>query len=392
MDTKPTIILTGGSGFLAKQIASSSTTVAKNIYLVSRSLNYEKPKSTSDANLRFITYSELSKIRQEVGFTLPIFLFHLASCNDSPSLSREEQLASNVALTRMLLAASETHDFEFIFISTIKRDKSNYAKTKRIAEKLVSQNKNNIVIRLPAILEKKTNIATKILYRINKNKKGVLYYFLKTFYPMLTVSDFIAIINKITSRATVDRDVQSDNLLYKGLACIVDKVAGLIMLCILVTIYPLCAFFSRAYFSSGALFIQKRTGKDFEEFSIFKLRTLPKETPSVATHELPLPALPAWFDVIRKLKIDELPQAINLLNGSMSLIGPRPCLPSQGELLELRAALNLTSAKPGITGWAQCNSITMQRPIKLSEYDSYYFDARSIYLDIKIMFKTVTKL
>ena len=90
-----------------------------------------------------------------------------------------------------------------------------------------------------------------------------------------------------------------------------------------------------------------------------------------------------------KTKIDELPQVLNIFKNEMSLIGPRPCLPVQEELIQARQALGVLSVKPGISGLAQINNIDMSDPELLARWDAKYIHLRSLLLDLKIFIATV---
>ena len=113
-------------------------------------------------------------------------------------------------------------------------------------------------------------------------------------------------------------------------------------------------------------------------------------TEQVATHEVNSASLTRVGLILRKTKIDELPQVWNVLKNEMSLVGPRPCLPSQDELISERNKKNVLSIKPGITGLSQIQNIDMSTPIKLAQKDSEYLALRSLLLDLKILLKTAT--
>ncbi|RVD12515.1 sugar transferase, partial [Mesorhizobium sp. M4B.F.Ca.ET.017.02.2.1] len=112
-------------------------------------------------------------------------------------------------------------------------------------------------------------------------------------------------------------------------------------------------------------------------------------TPSLPTHEAPSQAITAVGKALRRAKIDELPQLWNVLRGEMSLVGPRPCLPTQTELVERRRALGVLSALPGITGLAQIRGIDMSDPRLCAETDAEYLRTASIGLDLKILLGTI---
>ncbi len=144
------------------------------------------------------------------------------------------------------------------------------------------------------------------------------------------------------------------------------------------------------YFDSGAptIFRQKRIGRNGRVFTCFKLRTMPTSTANVASHELVRIELSGLGRNLRKFKLDELPQLLNVLLGQMSLVGPRPCLPQQLQLIELRQSKNVLSQRPGITGLAQINDIDMSDPIKLVSVEERYLKQASFLLDLKILMAT----
>ena len=123
--------------------------------------------------------------------------------------------------------------------------------------------------------------------------------------------------------------------------------------------------------SKKPIFIQKRVGKNQIPFNLIKFRTMKVSTPSLASHLVHKESITRFGRVIRTLKIDELPQLLNVIKGDMSLVGPRPCLFNQLELISLRQDSNVFKVKPGITGLAQVKGIDMSNPKKLTLTDSY---------------------
>lgn len=120
------------------------------------------------------------------------------------------------------------------------------------------------------------------------------------------------------------------------------------------------------FFSTGKpIFTQERVGKNQKSFTLFKFRTMHVNTPHVATHLASSAQVTKMGRVLRKTKMDELPQLINVLNGTMSFVGPRPCLPNQAELIQLRKSHCIFDVRPGITGLAQILGIDMSDPEKL---------------------------
>jgi O-antigen biosynthesis protein WbqP len=137
-----------------------------------------------------------------------------------------------------------------------------------------------------------------------------------------------------------------------------------------------------------AFFRQTRVGKNESKFTLFKLRTMFAETPDVPSHEAAGAMITPVGRVLRKLKLDELPQIWNVLVGEMSFVGPRPCLASQAELIQARRALGVFAVRPGITGLAQVTGVDMSSPVKLAQLDHRYIQEMSVVTDVKLLIAT----
>jgi len=125
------------------------------------------------------------------------------------------------------------------------------------------------------------------------------------------------------------------------------------------------------FFTIGSpLFLQTRVGRHQKPFVLVKFRTMKPGTASVASHLADAAAITRWGHFLRRTKLDELPQLWNVLKGEMSLVGPRPCLFNQEELIRERAKRGVFEARPGITGLAQTKGIDMSTPVLLAETDS----------------------
>ncbi|NOX27437.1 MAG: sugar transferase [Gammaproteobacteria bacterium] len=126
------------------------------------------------------------------------------------------------------------------------------------------------------------------------------------------------------------------------------------------------------------LFFQTRVGKNKQAFTLIKFRTMRVNTDSVATHLAKSSSVTTLGSFLRRTKLDELPQLFNVFLGQMSLVGPRPCLFNQTELINCRFERGVYSAKPGITGLAQINDVDMSTPKKLSRYDALMLEHLNI--------------
>lgn len=137
------------------------------------------------------------------------------------------------------------------------------------------------------------------------------------------------------------------------------------------------------------IFSQDRVGWREKPFRCHKLRTMSWGSPSVPTHEALASSVTPFGRFLRKTKLDELPQLWNVLCGEMSFVGPRPCLPSQAALIDERGRRGVFELRPGITGLAQVQGIDMSDPVKLAETDAIYLTSRSIWLDMRIILRTL---
>ena len=144
---------------------------------------------------------------------------------------------------------------------------------------------------------------------------------------------------------------------------------------------PILVFiFLIIYFENKSpLFFQKRVGKNMNQFTLIKFRTMAKGTKSCATHLVENSKITKLGKLLRKTKLDELPQLLNVIKGDMSLVGPRPCLPSQFELIDIRKTYNIYDYLPGITGLAQIKGIDMSNPTLLSQIDSKMMKNLNLY-------------
>jgi len=122
--------------------------------------------------------------------------------------------------------------------------------------------------------------------------------------------------------------------------------------------------------TGSPLFRQERVGRFQQPFVLFKFRTMRRETVSVPTHLADAGAITRFGRVLRRTKLDELPQLWNVLRGDMSLVGPRPCLFSQAQLIAERESRGVYAARPGITGLAQVRGVDMSTPELLAETDA----------------------
>jgi len=176
---------------------------------------------------------------------------------------------------------------------------------------------------------------------------------------------------------------------FKRILDIVVSLSGLILLSPLLIIVALVI---KADSPGPAIFRQERIGKDNKIFIMYKFRTMKIDTPQVAKEILLKQGINTYMTRIglflRKMLIDEIPQLINVLKGDMSLVGPRPALYNQYDLIEMRTKVGVHTLRPGMTGWAIIvggEDLSLDEKVKA---DEYYLKNMSFMFDLKIILMT----
>lgn len=178
----------------------------------------------------------------------------------------------------------------------------------------------------------------------------------------------------------------------KRIADIALSALGLVVLLI-----PFGVISSLIYLDNPGkiVFTQKRVGKNGELFYIYKFRTMRADTPAyLSTAQLKDPDryLTRIGRILRQLSIDELPQLVNVIQGNMSLIGPRPLIPEEEDIHQLRVQNNVYSVRPGITGLAQINGRDLVSSEEKVYWDALYVQECGVWLDLKILFSTIPQI
>lgn len=168
------------------------------------------------------------------------------------------------------------------------------------------------------------------------------------------------------------------------------KLVSILLLLLLSPLFILISFIIFIEDGSPILFEQKRVGINCSFFRIIKFRTMKKGTPNVATHLLENPEkyILKIGKLLRKSSLDELPNLINIIQGEMAFVGPRPALYNQNDLMELRILNGVEGLMPGITGWAQVNGRDDISIIEKVRYEKEYLQNKSLKLDFIILLKT----
>ena len=173
-----------------------------------------------------------------------------------------------------------------------------------------------------------------------------------------------------------------------------DFLSALIITVIIIAPSLIIALLIKITSKGSILFWSKRIGINNKIFLMPKFRTMTQGTPDVATHLLKDPDqfLTSIGPFLRRSSLDEIPQLYSVLLGDMSLVGPRPALFNQEDLINLRTEKGIHKLKPGITGWAQVNGRDSLSIEEKTEYDYYYLKNRNFRFNIIILYKTFIKV
>lgn len=387
------IAITGASGFLGQQLVPYLQTQGVELLVIGRDKDLLRQKFPGVAA---VGYDELCQSAQ--GYDL---LLHLAAINNDRDASAEQFTQVNVDLAvETCRQAQQAGIKRFTYISSTHAldpsIASPYAQSKRAAPiRLADVPGIDIrVLYLPAVIGDRFVGKLAVLNSLPTPLRRPALLFLSALRPTVharKVGD--AVLRLAGKEAPADTsmvisDGQDQNLVFRSLKRFQDIVAALAIIVFLWWAMVIIWFAIRLQSPGPGFFRQDRVGRNGKIFTCYKFRTMDVATPNVGTHEVTGASVTALGRFLRRSKLDELPQVLNILLNQMSLVGPRPCLPSQIELVSERHAKGVLRAKPGITGLAQINGIDMSNPRLLAVWDEKYLNLQSIMLDADIILKT----
>ena len=385
------IIVTGASGFIGREIVPLLKKANVELLLVGR--DADKLKSLFPLD-RVTSYDDLELEAQ--GYDA---LVHLAVMNNDKPNQIGDFRAVNVALLEAVLNSARAAGVKsFINTTTLHVSRtgslSSYAQTKLEAEEVLSRTDGIAVInlRLPAVYGSTFAGKLAALSKLPAFLRPIVFQCLASLKPTVNVKLVAAAILKTAreevSTETIVSDRQSGNFVYRTIKRILDIAFALFVIIILWWVL-LGAWLAVKFTSPGpGIFAQQRVGKGGLSFTCYKFRTMSLGTKEAGTHEVTADSVTAVGRLLRKTKIDELPQVWNILMNELSLVGPRPCLPVQRELVAARSDLGVLDEIGGITGWAQIQNVDMSDPDRLAKLDAEYLALRTIPLDLKIILAT----
>ena len=185
-----------------------------------------------------------------------------------------------------------------------------------------------------------------------------------------------------------------DNGIYTMIKRLIDIAGSICGIILFSPIFIITAILIKIESKGDIIFKQLRIGKNSKPFYIYKFRSMRSDAPNIATNDLENPEMyiTKVGKFIRKTSIDELPQLFNILKGDMSIVGPRPVIEKEKELLQLRRDNYVDRVLPGITGWAQINgrdNLGIEEKVK---FDKEYLQKRSLKFDMYIIVMTILKV
>jgi O-antigen biosynthesis protein WbqP len=178
-------------------------------------------------------------------------------------------------------------------------------------------------------------------------------------------------------------------MIYPTLKRICDILLSVLLLLVLSPIYAILAIIISLQDGGPAIFKQKRVGRLGKEFLFYKFRSMPVSAPNVESRETQKIQITTFGKFIRRTNLDELPQFYNVLKGDMSFIGPRPPIPTQIDLVNMRRENGALALQPGLTGWAQVNSYDGMTSEQKAIFDGQYAQRFGLGIEILILFKTI---
>jgi lipopolysaccharide/colanic/teichoic acid biosynthesis glycosyltransferase len=386
------IVISGASGFLGQILVPLLEKKGHQVIPLGRSLGKLDAIFPGRENMDYESnFDQLSGVN--------VFL-HLAVLNSDIFSTDSEFTKVNDELTiRMAELARKIEASEYVFVSSFhaldKNNLSQYAASKRSAiEKLKAfSGVRCTVFHLPLVYSKTWSGKLRVLNKLPSSIATMIFRALSAMKPSLDVARFA---EELLANRQSDgfsemllADDLGENNYYTFTKKFLDMLAGVVIIVGLSWLLFLLWLLIKAGSSGSGFFEQQRVGRHGQTFTCYKFRTMKVGTLQVGTHEVQPDSVTRLGKFLRRYKLDELPQALNLLKGEMSLVGPRPSLPIQTDVLKKRQFFGVLDMLPGITGLSQVMGVDMSDATRLAETDAIYMQTRSLSLDAKLIWATI---
>lgn len=388
------IVLTGASGFIGRMLVPLLAAKGARLMLVGRD-----PDKLAKLFPNHLVCSYEALEQECSHFDL---LVHLAVLNNNASSSEQDFQAANVnLLLDVVRKASQARIGRLVNICSTHAlgafPSGPYARSKKQGAQRLREisgiNATNLF--LPAVYgDGIWSGSLAVLNALPGRLAKAVFFVASAFKPTLHVNRLAEHLWDLPSgdlgEDRVLTDGQLENALYRTWKRGLDLVGALLIVGLLWWLLILLWVAVRIQSPGPGLFAQTRVGRNGRNFTCYKFRTMQVGTQEVATNLISSQAVTRLGRVLRRTKLDELPQVWNILRNEMSFIGPRPCLPNQVELIEARRVRGVFALKPGISGLGQVEGIDMSEPIRLARIDQRYGALQSIVLDLRLMAATVS--
>ncbi|SIO22100.1 Sugar transferase involved in LPS biosynthesis (colanic, teichoic acid) [Parasphingorhabdus marina DSM 22363] len=386
------IVVTGASGYIGRHLVPKLKSDGHDLLLVGRS-----PEQLARLHPDCASCSYDSLEQHVRGYEA---LVHLAVHNNTSDADLEQFTAVNVGLLKQVFdIAASANIARFVYIASF-HDQSGgdpYSVSKaEAADWLDQQNGTSITkIRIPAVYAETFQGKLSMVSKFPKFARPAVLTFARALKPIVAMDLVVATITRslvephFPETMHVSDDV-TGNMPYRIWDSILN--ASFVLVVVLGFWWLLAALWVAIRVTSPgpAIFAQNRVGLHGQVFTCRKFRTMHAGTVQAGTHKVTADSITRIGAVLRRTKLDELPQVWNILRGHVSLIGPRPCLPIQHQLIEERRRKHVLTIKPGITGFAQVRNVDMSDPKRLATVDAQYLVRKSITADIGILLGTLT--
>ena len=385
------IVISGATGSLGSELVPLLTQAGHSLLLISRDVEKLKTQfpGTSVASLEaWEPFAE--------GYDA---FLHLACLNNDQAGSLEDYFEVNSVLTGALAAGARRLGISrFIYPSTVQAflpgQDSRYVQSKRAGEISAQANFGYGAEIIYLGLIHGGQYSGKLAF-LNRIPRGTAPFFFSLFSALKPTTSINRIANYLGSHEPscphqpqflTDRKIT--NFSYRAWRKLLD---GVFVVAVVLLLPLLAIAWLMVVLEDGrpGLFSQERIGRGGTVFRCLKVRTMRNGTESKGTHLVAQPAITGVGRILRRFKFDELPQAWNILRGEMSLIGPRPCLPNQYEVIAARDSQSIFELQAGLTGWAQVNGVDMRDPEKITLYDAEYLGLQSVWFDLLILRRTL---
>lgn len=326
-------------------------------------------------------------------------LIHLAVANNDLDLDLAGFRAVNVdLLEKVARAALEASIPRFLNISSVHaldpRNTGNYAVTKREGARRLEAIFGDRATTwfLPAVHGEEWAGKLRFLNRLPGVLSRPAASLLKALKPTVSIASLAEAIGDLAQGQGRDRIIsegQVRNRAFNLIKRLIDLGFAVSLIVVFWWLLLIVWASIRLHSKGPGLFRQDRVGRGGKIFTCYKFRTMRVGTVQAGTHHVSAMAVSGRLgQFLRATKLDELPQVWNILRNEISLVGPRPCLPVQTELVEARRERGVLRVMPGITGLAQSEGLDMSDPVKLAVRDAEYVALQSVLLDLRILAAT----